>query len=170
MKKLLIGIVAALIVVVGGVVIYSLVSDKDVTETEYVQEVNAEQENTEKNSENKMDTENTADDNTTQEQTQQSSDEEKKVYTPTFMYFISNSDENFEETNKVIDELKKEYDGKVNFDIVNVDENPEAKENFPVDGQTPALIMLNTSNDISAFEFKCGDKDKLKSAIDAAMK
>ena len=41
--------------------------------------------------------------------------------------------------------------------------NPEALENFSlVKDQTPALIMLDTSNNISAIEFKCSDKDKLK--------
>lgn len=90
--------------------------------------------------------------------------------TPTFMYFISASDEEFEKTNKMLEELKKQYGDKVNFDIVNVDENPEAKKNFPVEGQTPALIMLNTSNDISALEFKCNDKSTLSKDIENALK
>ncbi len=89
--------------------------------------------------------------------------------TPTFMYFVSNSDENFDETNAIIEELKGEYDGKVNFDIVNIDENPEAATNFPVKDQTPALIMLNTNNDISAMEFKCSDKATLTEDIETAL-
>lgn len=89
--------------------------------------------------------------------------------TPTFMYFVSNSDENFDETNAMIEELKGEYDGKVNFDIVNIDENPEAATNFPVKDQTPALIMLNTNNDISAMEFKCSDKATLTEDIETAL-
>ena len=48
--------------------------------------------------------------------------------------------------------------------------NPEALENFSlVKDQTPALIMLDTSNNISAIEFKCSDKDKLKTDIDNAL-
>lgn len=98
-----------------------------------------------------------------------SSEEQVKV-TPTFMYFVSNSDAEFDATNAMIEELKKEYDGKIKFDIVNIDENSEAAKNFPVQGQTPALIMLNTSNDISAMEFQCNDKEKLKSDIEEAIK
>ncbi|MCC8160733.1 MAG: hypothetical protein LIO53_05420 [Oscillospiraceae bacterium] len=89
--------------------------------------------------------------------------------TPTFMYFVSNSDADFEETNAMIEELMDEYDGDVNFDIVNIDENPEATENFPVENNTPALIMLNTDNDISAIEFQCSDKDTLAADIENAL-
>ena len=65
--------------------------------------------------------------------------------------------------------LENEYKDKINFQLVNVDENPEALENFSlVKDQTPALIMLDTSNNISAIEFKCSDKDKLKTDIDNA--
>lgn len=92
-----------------------------------------------------------------------------KVYTPTFMYFVAYSDENYSQTQKMLDTLMKEYSDRVTFDIINIDDNPEAKENFPVDRQTPALIMLNTSNDISAFEFKCDDKATLISDIENAL-
>lgn len=95
--------------------------------------------------------------------------EDNKVYTPTFMYFVSYGDSGFETTEKMIDELKKEYDGRVNFKIINLDDAPEAKENYPVDQQTPALIMLNTHNDISAIEFKCSDKQKLTQYIESAL-
>lgn len=98
----------------------------------------------------------------------ETAEEEVKV-TPTFMYFISASDEGYEQTNAMIEELKAQYGDKINFDIVNVDEHPEAKENFPVDGMTPALIMLNTSNDISGIEFKCNDKDRLTQDIENAL-
>ena len=97
--------------------------------------------------------------------------EEEKVFTPTFMYFISSKDEGFDATNAIIDDLKKEYKGKINFDIKNIDENPELVDNFPVgDGNTPTLIMLNTKNEISNILFKTSDKEKLKQAIEAAMK
>lgn len=90
--------------------------------------------------------------------------------TPTFMYFVSGSDADFDATNAMIEELKSEYSDKIKFNVVNIDEDTEAAKNFPVQGQTPALIMLNTSNDISAMEFKCNDKAKLKADIDAAIK
>lgn len=98
-------------------------------------------------------------------------EEEKKVYTPTFMYFVSNSDKDFQKTNEVIEKLKKEYGDRVNFDVRNVDKDPSLLENFElVKGQTPALIMLNTSNDISNFLFQNGNYDDLKSAIEDALK
>ena len=85
------------------------------------------------------------------------------------MYFVANSDDNFDATNTMYTELENEYKDKINFQLVNVDENPEALENFSlVKDQTPALIMLDTSNNISAIEFKCSDKDKLKTDIDNA--
>ena len=94
---------------------------------------------------------------------------EAEKVTPTFMYFVSKSDAEHDKTNAMIEELKKEYGDKVRFDIVDIDENPDAKNNFPVDGQTPVLIMLNTSNDISALEFKCNDKSTLENDIKKAM-
>lgn len=106
----------------------------------------------------------------TQEQNGVSASQEEKVYTPTFMYFVSDSDEKFSETNEVIERLKNEYNGKVNFDIRNVDQDPAQLDNFPVGGQTPVLIMLNTSNDISDFLFQNGNYDDLKAAIEAAFK
>ena len=96
--------------------------------------------------------------------------ESTEKVTPTFMYFVANADDNFDATNTMYTELENEYKDKINFQLVNVDENPEALENFSlVKDQTPALIMLDTSNNISAIEFKCSDKDKLKSDIDAAL-
>ena len=95
--------------------------------------------------------------------------QEEKVYTPTFMYFVSGSDANYDEAMAVVSELEKEYEGKITFDIHNIDETPEDKDNFPVDGMTPALIMLNTSNDISAMEFMCADKDRLENDIETAL-
>lgn len=96
--------------------------------------------------------------------------ESTEKVTPTFMYFVANADDNFDATNTMYTELENEYKDKINFQLVNVDENPEALENFSlVKDQTPALIMLDTSNNISAIEFKCSDKDKLKTDIDNAL-
>ncbi len=87
---------------------------------------------------------------------------------PTFMYFYTNADT--QTVTPIVDELKSEYEKKVNFTLINIDENPEALENFQlVSGNTPALIMLNTNNDISKFEFQCTDKDTLKADIEAAL-
>ena len=94
--------------------------------------------------------------------------EEEKV-TPTLMYFISNGDETFDEEQKTVEELQQEYGDSVNFDVINIDENTEAANNFPVQGQTPMVIMLDTSNNISAMSPMTYEKDALKEIIDAAM-
>lgn len=87
----------------------------------------------------------------------------------TFMYFVSESDENYEEEMEVYESLEKKYSRKVVFDLHNIDETPEDKENFPVDGTTPVLIMLDVNNDISAMEFMCSDEDTLKADIEKAL-
>lgn len=89
--------------------------------------------------------------------------------TPTLMYFISNSDATFDAEKSVIDELQNEYGDKVNFTVINIDEDTEAANNFPVQGSTPMVIMLNTKNDISAMSPFTSDKDALKTIIDSAM-
>ncbi len=120
--------------------------------------------NATENSETKADDAQTA-------ETSETSEAEEKVYTPTFMYFVSKSDADYDKAMTAVKELQGEYGDKVKFDIVDVDEKPEAKENFQmVDGNTPFLIMLNTNNDISAFEFKCADKEKLAADIENALK
>ena len=89
--------------------------------------------------------------------------------TPTFMYFYTSAD--IEAVEPLLSDLESEYNGKVNFTPINVDENPEALENFSlVSGNTPALIMLDTSNNISKLEFKCTDKEVLKADIEDALK
>lgn len=90
--------------------------------------------------------------------------------TPVFMYFVSKNDEGYSDYMAMVDELKSEYGDKVNFDIVDIDENPDSKQNFPVDGNTPMLIMTNKANDISAIEFSCSDKTKLTDDIEATLK
>lgn len=90
--------------------------------------------------------------------------------TPTFMYFVSEKDEDYAKTNEMLDELQNKYGDDIKFNIINIDTDSEALANFPlVDGNTPSLIMLNTSNDISAMEFKCSDKEKLENDIKAAL-
>lgn len=146
-KKTAAVVVALLVIVLAGIVIYNVSSGGS------EQPIN--------NSVNNEQTDNTANN--------EGAVEEEKVYTPTFMYFVSNSDADFEKTAAMLDELKKEYGDKITFEIKNIDDEPELKDNFPVEGQTPALIMLNTSNDISAFEFQCSDKDKLIECIKNAL-
>ncbi len=183
MKKTIIALIGALVIVVAGIIIFNVFNDNSVTESEYVQEVNSgstevENDVSEKNSESasKQETEQNDEGNKEAEEkevkTEDKSEqkEEEKVYTPTFMYFVSDSDAKFEETAKMIEELKKEYSGKINFDIRNVDENPEDKENFSfIDGNTPALIMLDTTNNISAIVPMCNDKDTLKAEMDKTL-
>ena len=89
--------------------------------------------------------------------------------TPTFMYFVSAQDKDYDAAMQTVSELQEQYGEQIDFQITNIDENPEAAENFPVAGQTPALIMLNTSNDISAIEFQTSDKAALEADIKAAL-
>lgn len=99
----------------------------------------------------------------------QTASEEVEEVTPTFMFFVSKNDTDYDKAMKAVDELKKEYKKKINFDIVDIDENPDAKNNFPVEGNTPTLIMLNTLNDISDFKLKISDKDVMENAIKNAL-
>lgn len=107
---------------------------------------------------------------TTSEESNDTAEEDNTVYTPTFKYFVSKNDSDYDSYMATIDELKSEYGDKVTWDIVDIDEHPEAKENFSVDNDTtPMLILTNTKNDISAMEFKCSDKNTLKADIDTAI-
>lgn len=107
--------------------------------------------------------------NNTATQTQSDATEAPKV-TPTFVYFVSQKDAAYASFMATVDTLKAEYEGKVNFDLRDVDADPTTAENFAfVVGNTPALIMLNTSNDISAIELANPDEAKLRAAIEAAL-
>lgn len=112
-----------------------------------------------KKEDKKADTKSETKENTSTNSNTSEEAEEVKV-TPTFMYFVSKKDADHEKTMEIVEELKKKYKGKVNFDITDIDENPEAKENFPVEGQTPMLIMLDTSNNISMMPQKITEDRK----------
>ena len=107
--------------------------------------------------------------NTNSDKGETGTDTAVEKVTPTLMYFISNSDATFEEEQKTAEELQNEYGDSVNFSIINIDVNTEAANNFPVQGQTPMVIMLDTSNNISAMSPMTYEKDALKGIIDAAM-
>ncbi len=98
-------------------------------------------------------------------------DSEKETFKPTFMYFVSKSDETFEEEMKVVEALKKDFEDEVVFDIKDIDENPEAIKSFPmVEGNTPFIIMLDSNNDLSVFKPGVVDKKELKGYIKEALK
>ena len=95
--------------------------------------------------------------------------ETPKKVKPTFMYFVAETDADYKEAMETFEALKKEYGDRVVFDLKNVTKEPELLENFSfIAGQTPALIMLNTSNDINNFVFASHDQEKLKAEIEAA--
>ena len=168
MKKTVITVSVIILVLIVGIVSAFLIGgNKEQTENnEPVQEEIVEK------SEEKEDQE-VAEPEKKEDKTEEKKEEktqkqaEEKVYVPTFMYFVSNADK--DAVAETLDKLKKEFEGKVTFDIVNVDENPDAKKNFPVEGNTPMLIMLNTKNDISAFAPKCTGYDELKLQIEKAL-
>ena len=165
-KKVIIGVIAALIVVGAAIFAVNRFADKPTENTEIVQ---TETENTESSeTEQEVATESTESAESA-ESTESTEANPDKVSGPTFMYFVSNSDSDFDKTNEMLQELKKEYEGKVNFDIRNVDKTPEDKDNFPVDGNTPMLIMLDKSNDICAFNPKCNDIQTLRESIELSL-
>lgn len=91
-----------------------------------------------------------------------------KTYTPTFMFFYSEADPDNEKTQAILAELQKTYTN-IKFDIRSIDAEPELVDKFPVQGNTPMLIMLNTKNDISALVPMCKEKDKMEEAIQNAL-
>lgn len=176
-KKKITGIIVAAVAVIAIVSVIAVsVNKKDDTKSSLVPSQNAAQTQQEGNNDT-SDTEaantgnapqsNAESQNNAANETANQTKQEKVK--PTFMYFVSGKDEKFDETNAMLEELKGQYGEQVVFDIVNVDEHPEAIENFPVGGQTPVLIMLNTSNDICAIEFVCNDKATLEEDINKAL-
>ncbi len=86
----------------------------------------------------------------------------------TFMFFMTNEDEKNKDLNSKLDELKREYTDRVEFDIRNVDKDKELLKNFPVEGSTPALIMLKPNGDIVNMLLSIKEYDNLKSVIESA--
>ncbi len=98
-------------------------------------------------------------------------DDGREVVKPTFMYFVSKSDEAYEEEMKIVEDLKKDFEDKVVFDIKDIDEDPEAIKSFPmVKNNTPFIIMLDKYNDLSVFKPGVSDTKELKNYIKEALK
>ena len=159
-KYILIAIAAVLVVVAAVLVLFFSNDDNSSNSSDNGSTNVTEQQNTQSES---------GSDTSEDQQSGQEAQEPEKTCTPVFMYFVSKSDEGYNEYMSMIEELKAEYSDKVTFDIVDVDEEPESKQNFPVEGNTPMLIMTNTSNDISALEFKCSDKARLAEDIEKSL-
>lgn len=88
---------------------------------------------------------------------------------PAFIYFVAETDENYNEAMKVFEELKAEYSDKVDFELKNVTQDPSILENFAlVKGQTPALIM-DGKEGITGFHFKMTDKGVLEKEIEKTL-
>ena len=84
------------------------------------------------------------------------------------MYFVSESDSDYDAALKVFDELKKEYDGKIEFQLHDITKDKEILERFSiVDGNTPALIM--DGKDLG-LQFKTTDKNVLAGEIEKSLK
>ena len=95
---------------------------------------------------------------------------EEPEVTPTFVYFVSQNDENYADTMATVEKLRAEYDGVINFDIRDYDADPSIAENFAmVVGNTPALIMLDKHNAPCDFLFKNSDEEALKASIAKAL-
>lgn len=89
--------------------------------------------------------------------------------TPAFMYFVSNSDADFDKTNEIVEELQAEYEGRVQFKVVNIDEDESGIQSLVSEGQTPTLIMTNKSGE-AEIKSMCSDKEELKECIENALK
>ena len=88
--------------------------------------------------------------------------------TPVFMYFVSESDSDYDAALKVFDELKKEYDGKVEFQLHDITKEKDILERFSlVEGNTPALIMDGKE---LGLQFKTTDKSVLAAEIEKMLK
>lgn len=180
--KILITVVVVVILLITGILVFMEKKTDDLNDYEKNQEQNTEVYKEEKQTEEeKKQTEGKAPENEEAlESTQnekpnvdfmlEASKGEDNVTIPTFMYFVSDDDADLKTANEVIEKLKKEYEGIVNFDIRNVTKEPENLKNFPVEGSTPALIMLNSNNDISNILFKNSIYTELKQAIEEASK
>ena len=96
---------------------------------------------------------------------------EGKVYTPTFMYFVSKTDEKYSEYMAAVNEVQAEYASKIQFQIIDIDEDPEKKENFEdiVGMGMPALIMLDTKNNICGINISCVEKATMVENIKRAL-
>ena len=95
---------------------------------------------------------------------------EEPEVTPTFVYFVSQNDENYADAMAVLEKLEAEYNGVINFDIRDYDADPSIAENFEiVVGNTPALIMHDKHNNICAFLFKNADEEALRAEIEKAL-
>ncbi len=92
---------------------------------------------------------------------------EEKIYTPTFVYFISN--EHIEATQEVLDKLKNEYDGKIIFDIRNIDETGEDLSQSFGNESMPLLLMHDKKGDMCSILMQNSDYEDLKGAIEAAI-
>lgn len=89
---------------------------------------------------------------------------------PAFLYFVSESDSDYEKAVKVFEELKKEYGEDVDFELKNVTQDPSLLENFAfVNGNTPTLIM-DGKEGITGFQMKMTDKKTLEEEIKKALK
>ena len=174
MNKKMIGIIAAILVAVVVVVIAVIgaftVENPDKSGSSIVDE-KVETIKTEEKSQEKAENDAVQSDKEQKSESKPQptdSAKEEKVFTPTFMYFVSEKNAGYKEGMAAVEKLKKEYEGKVNFDIRDVDKNPENLENFPVADMIPALIMLNTNNDICAFSPMVIKYEDMKTAIDSA--
>ncbi len=85
---------------------------------------------------------------------------------PTFTYFISESDENYDVILENIETLKGEYEDQIVFDIKKMEdaETQEIAANLPIEGNTPVVFMST-----GVMEMNCSDIERLEEIIDSAL-
>lgn len=89
--------------------------------------------------------------------------------TPVFIYFVAETDPDYDEAMSVFEALESEYEGRIEFDLRNVTQDPSILENFSlVKDNTPALIM-DGKDGISGILLKNTNEDDLRAEIEKAL-
>ena len=81
-----------------------------------------------------------------------------------FMFFVTDSE--YSELKSTLHKLEKEYNGSVEFVINNVDRDKSLLNSYPVENNTPALIMLDENSDIVGIHFKVNDYVQMRNIIE----
>lgn len=87
---------------------------------------------------------------------------------PKFMLFVTDAEYGAELKN-IVHKLEKEYKGRAEISVMNVDQNKSLLNSFPVDGNTPAVIMTDELGDVCGIHFKTDSYDTMRIIIEDAI-
>lgn len=86
---------------------------------------------------------------------------------PKLMFFVT--DEDYAEMKNTVHKLEKEYKGRIDIEVMNVDRDKSLLSSFPVDGNTPAVIVTDGSGDVCGIHFKTDSYDAMRLIIEEAV-